>query len=684
MHTEQGAGSSVHAGRESQPGAAGTLAEPSGRRTTPAVLRHWLRRSRPWLVDVAVVAAAIVGALVLLYDPLRTNEDIGQFFPAALLPLLVMPLVNVVFGVYRRAWAYATVAELARLSLAVAAGSAVGVLIFYALLVPLQIPGTAPAETPFPRSFFVIQGLLALAGMGAAQFLMPAISDWRYRIAHERSAAQGTTRIPTLVYGAGRAGAQVLRTISNSPDGLGMRVVGFVDDDPGKQGFVVRGVLVMGGLVDLEHVVHATGARRLLVAIPTGSGDVIRRVVEQAHHLGLETRTLPPFADLVSGRLSTAAIREIKVDDLLRRSPVAIDESGLRSFMTGETVLVTGAGGSIGSELCRQVFDLDPARLVLLDRAEGALYNIERELALVGQRDSGSPGRGGHHRAELVTHLANVASLPTMSRLVAGDAPGLVLHAAAYKHVPMMERHPADAVYTNVGGTLAALRASSAAGVERFVLVSTDKAVEPSSVMGATKRLAEHAVAAMAARTGRRYSSVRFGNVLGSSGSVVPLFQQQLAEGVPLTITDAEMTRFFMTIPEASRLILEAALMGEPGDLFVLDMGEPVRILDLARDLARLAGRDPDSVPIEYIGLRPGEKLHESLFYDREATEPTMHPKVIRVRAAASVDQISGDPDCTLSLLDDLVAVGASGDHDRAHRLLFETLATLEPGRSHA
>ena len=245
------------------------------------------------------------------------------------------------------------------------------------------------------------------------------------------------------------------------------------------------------------------------------------------------------------------------------------------------------------------------------------------------------------HQAELVTHLANVASLPTMSRLVAGDAPGLVLHAAAYKHVPMMERHPADAVYTNVGGTLAALRASSAAGVERFVLVSTDKAVEPSSVMGATKRLAEHAVAAMAARTGRRYSSVRFGNVLGSSGSVVPLFQQQLAEGVPLTITDAEMTRFFMTIPEASRLILEAALMGEPGDLFVLDMGEPVRILDLARDLARLAGRDPDSVPIEYIGLRPGEKLHESLFYDREATEPTMHPKVIRVRAAPSVDQIS-------------------------------------------
>jgi FlaA1/EpsC-like NDP-sugar epimerase len=264
-----------------------------------------------------------------------------------------------------------------------------------------------------------------------------------------------------------------------------------------------------------------------------------------------------------------------------------------------------------------------------------------------------------------------------MTRILAEDRPVMVLHAAAYKHVPMMEHHPADAVYTNIGGTLAALRASLVAGVERFVLVSTDKAVAPSSVMGATKRLAELAVSAVARSSGRRYVAVRFGNVLGSSGSVVPLFQRQLREGVPLTITDPEMTRFFMTIPEASRLILEASLLGETGDLFVLDMGEPVRIVDLARDLARLAGRDPDSVAIQYIGLRPGEKLHEALFYDAESIEQTGRPKVLRARDQAA----TGEAD-VLAELDALVAIGASGDHEAARRALASTLARLQPAVS--
>jgi len=352
-----------------------------------------------------------------------------------------------------------------------------------------------------------------------------------------------------------------------------------------------------------------------------------------------------------------------------------MNERGLRAFLAGRTVLVTGAGGSIGSELSRQLFELDPSRLVLLDRAEGPLYNIERELALLGGRDSGTASRDGRARAELVTRLANVASLEGMQRILIEDRPVMVLHAAAYKHVPMMEHHPADAVYTNVGGTLAALRASLAAGVERFVLVSTDKAVDPSSVMGATKRLAELAVAAVARSSGRRYVAVRFGNVLGSSGSVVPLFQRQLREGVPFTITDPEMTRYFMTIPEASRLILEASLLGEPGDLFVLDMGDPVRIVDLARDLARLAGRDPDSVPIQYIGLRPGEKLHEALFYDAESIEPTDHPKVLRAHDHGP--QPTGID--VLAELDALVAVGAAGDHDAARVALAAMIARLQP-----
>lgn len=635
-----------------------------------------------FVVDLVVIALAIVGAMVLRFDSLRFVDEALIYFPAALFPLIVRPPINVLGGLYARAWAYASVGELARIAVVVAAGSLAGVIIFYGVLVPLGVPGTATAAGQFPRSFFVLEGLLTLAGMGGARFLVRASMEWKgWRPGdpdrrRSRIDSSGGGPVPTLVYGAGDIGATVIRTIASAKDGLGMRVVGLIDDDPRKRNQILRGQKVLGALAELEDIARVTGAHRLLIAIPSASGDVVRRAVEDATTLGLETRTVPALDELVSGRLGAAAIREVQVDDLLRREPVVIDEPGLRDLVRDRTVLVTGAGGSIGSELARQVFEIDPAALVLLDRAEGPLYDIERELALMGERDSGSPTRGGRPRARLETRLANVASPDTIRRVMAEDRPVMVLHAAAYKHVPMMEHHPADAVYTNIGGTVAALRASLEGGVERFVLVSTDKAVEPTSVMGATKRLAEIAVAASARQSGRPYVAVRFGNVLGSSGSVVPLFQRQLREGVPLTITDPEMTRYFMTIPEASRLILQASLFGDPGDLFVLDMGDPVRIVDLARDLARLAGRDPDSVPIRYIGLRPGEKVHESLFYEAESFEPTAHPKVLRVRAASTVDR---EPEDVLSALEDLVAVGASGDHAASRVSLRATLDLLDP-----
>ncbi len=630
-----------------------------------------------FLIDLAVIAVAIVGAMVLRFDSLRFAEEALIYFPAALFPLIVRPPINILGGLYSRAWAYASVGELARIFVVVLVGSGVGILVFYVVMLPLGVGGTTTDVGRFPRSFFVLEGLLTLAGMGGARFLIRAGQEWQGWRPGDRDRRRGamsapSNRVPTLVYGAGDVGATVLRTIGTAADGLGMRVVGLIDDDRSKRNQVLRGQKVLGSIVELGDIARVTGARRLLIAIPSASGDVIRRVVEQATSLGLETRTVPTIAELVSGRLDAAAIREVEVEDLLRREPVNIDEAALRDVMHGHRVLVTGAGGSIGSELARQVFDLDPDALVLLDRAEGPLYDIERELTLLSERDSGSDSRGGRPRAELVTRLANVASPDAIRRIVADDRPVMVLHAAAYKHVPMMEHHPADAVYTNVGGTVAALRAALAGNVDRFVLVSTDKAVEPTSVMGATKRLAELAVAAPPHDSGRDYVSVRFGNVLGSSGSVVPLFQRQLREGVPLTITDPEMTRYFMTIPEASRLILQASLLGRPGDVFVLDMGEPIRIVDLARDLARLAGRDPDSVPIRYVGLRPGEKLHEALFYDAETIEPTAHPKVMRARRPERprVD--------VLAELDALVALGATGDHEGSRRALFETLARLD------
>jgi FlaA1/EpsC-like NDP-sugar epimerase len=634
-----------------------------------------------FVVDLVVIAIAIVGSMLLRFDSLRFVEEALIYFPAALFPLLVRPPINVVGGLYARAWAYASVGELARVAVVVAAGSLAGLVLFYVVLVPLGVPGTETAVGRFPRSFFVLEGMLTLAGMGGVRFLVRASMEWKgWRPGdpdrRRRIDERGGGPVPTLVYGAGDVGATVIRTIASARDGLGMRIVGLLDDDPRKRNQILRGQKVLGSLAELADISRVTGAHRLLIAIPSASGDVVRRAVEDATALGLETRTVPALGELVSGRLGATAIREVQVEDLLRREPVVIDEPGLRDLVHDKTVLVTGAGGSIGSELARQVFDVDPDVLLLLDRAEGPLYDIERELVLLGERDSGTAARDGRPRPRLGTRLANVASLEAMRRIIDEDRPVMVLHAAAYKHVPMMEHHPADAVYTNVGGTVAALRASLDGGVERFVQVSTDKAVEPTSVMGATKRLAEIAVAAVAQRSGRPYVSVRFGNVLGSSGSVVPLFQRQLREGVPLTITDPEMTRYFMTIPEASRLILQASLFGDPGDLFVLDMGDPVRIVDLARDLARLAGRDPDSVPIRYIGLRPGEKLHESLFYEAESFEPTAHPKVLRVRARNGSELA---PETVLAALDELIAIGASGDHDASRAALRTTLERLDP-----
>jgi FlaA1/EpsC-like NDP-sugar epimerase len=369
--------------------------------------------------------------------------------------------------------------------------------------------------------------------------------------------------------------------------------------------------------------------------------------------------------DLLDGTLDAYRVRRVQVEDLLRRPSATEHAEAVRDLIKDRTIVITGAGGSIGSELARQVYSLGPRRLVLVDRAESALYLVQREL---DTRRSRSQGKG-----EVRAHLANVASRAIMDRMIAVEQPDVIFHAAAYKHVPMMEDHPSDAVYVNVGGTLALLEAAEAAGVERFVLVSTDKAVRPSSVMGASKRIAEMLVADAARRTGRAYVSVRFGNVLGSNGSVVPIFQEQLEKGEPLSITDPEMTRFFMTIPEASWLIMDAAALGESGDMFVLDMGDPVRIMDLARDLVRLAGRDPDTQPMEIVGLRPGEKLHEELFYDEEDVEPTNVAKILRANAEPPPESVRDDVRSLLAM-----ATGA-GEKDLRRAVMDYALGSGVP-----
>jgi len=470
--------------------------------------------------------------------------------------------------------------------------------------------------------------------------------------------SQGRRR-RTLLFGAGEAGAMIARSARREPL-AGVEPVGFLDDDPSRKGHRVAGLPVYGGLDALADAVALTRAEALLITMPAAAGAVIRHVAEAGLAAGLVVRTVPAIHELFDGSLDAYRVRNVRVEDLIRRPEVSRLGAEVEQCIHGRDVLVTGAGGSIGSELARQVFALGPRRLMLVDRGESALYAIQRELE--------DRPRHGHAPPRLSVHLSNIASRSLMHRLIEHSRPDMIFHAAAYKHVPLMEAHPSEAVHVNIGGTMAVLDAATAAGTPTFVLVSTDKAVAPTSAMGATKRLAEWLVAEAAQRTGRAYVSVRFGNVLGSTGSVIPVFQSQLEKGQPLTITHPDITRYFMTIAEASSLILEAAALGTPSDVFVLDMGDPIKIVDLARDFVRLAGRDPDTVPVVFTGLRPGEKLHEQLFYDHELGRPTANPKIILARG-------SKPPEGVRDLALQLLALADGSNDDALRRFLFAGVA---------
>ena len=591
---------------------------------------------------VGIVVAAFV-ALALRFDRISGPFLLPAFPVIVGLLIAVRTITNIRLGLYSRRWRFASVPDLERIVAAVALGSLVALVLFYGAS---ALGGTTWPDG-FPRSFWLSELLLSVAIIGGVRFGIRAASDVSRGPGH----AAASDRRATLLYGAGQIGVLLARSARRDPRS-GVMPVGFLDDDLSLRGGTVAGVRVYGALDSLERAVAETGAQTLLITMPNAPGSAVRRVVDAAMALHLEVRTVPSMTDLLDGSVDANRVRRVRVEDLLRRPIVTEHAAGVQEIIGDSVVLITGGGGSIGSELARQVFALGPRRLVLVDRAESPLYLVQRELETRRSHQKGS--------GELRIHLANVASRATMERLVAAEAPNVIFHAAAYKHVPMMEEHPSDATHVNIGGTMVMLDAAAAAGVDRFVFVSTDKAVRPSSVMGASKRIAEMLVADAAHRTGRPYVSVRFGNVLGSTGSVVPIFQQQLEDGEPFTITHADMTRFFMTIPEAAWLILDAAALGQDGDLFVLDMGEPVRIMDLARDLVRLAGRDPDSQPIETVGLRPGEKLHEELFYDAEQVEPTPSSKVLRVLAPPPPPGIRDDVRRMLAL--------AAGDRDGALR----------------
>jgi len=544
---------------------------------------------------------------------LRFNTEIPQASLDNMVSamLWVVPLQTAIFLVshmYRGVWRYASVADLQRIALAV------GLSTLAIALVLLMLP---PQRPPVPRSVILLDPILLILILGGSRL---AYRVWKERRLRNVVGAPGT---PVVILGAGDAAADLLKNLARAGD---WRVLGLLDDDPATRGSQIQGVDVLGTLEELIELAPRLELERAIIAMPSASHQSRRRALEICRRAGVEALTVPSYQDLVSGKVTVSQVRNIELDDLLGRDPVLLDESRLQTWIRGRSILVTGAGGSIGSELCRQIARFEPAQLVLYEHNEFALYRMEQEFA------------EQYPQIGLQCVIGDVKNAARVAEALAAHRPQIVFHAAAYKHVPLMEEGNAwEAIQNNVLGTWRLADAAIAHRVEKFVLVSTDKAVNPTNVMGASKRLAEMVCQGLQAENSTRFVIVRFGNVLGSTGSVIPKFREQIARGGPVTVTHPEITRYFMSIPEAAQLVLQAGLMGAGGELFVLDMGEPVKIIELARELIRLSGYGESDIGIQFIGLRPGEKLYEELLADDEHTLPTPHPKlrIAKSRAAA-------------------------------------------------
>jgi FlaA1/EpsC-like NDP-sugar epimerase len=477
--------------------------------------------------------------------------------------------------------------------------------------------GLFRVQVVVPRSVLIIEPLLLLLVMGGSRLLYRL---WKEDLLYADFHLEGE---PVLVLGAGEAGISLSKELARSH---AWHQVGFLDDDAESHERTLNGIKVLGKLDSLPHWAQRYGVAQVIIAMPSASHQVRKQVIDLANSCNIKALTVPSFDDLLSGRVAISQLRPVELDDLLGRDPVQLDTAGLKELLGGATVLVTGAGGSIGSELCRQIIRFDPDVLVLFESNEFALYNMEQELTRT------------FPQLKLICLAGDVRDASRVEQVFSEFKPKVVFHAAAYKHVPLMEQHNAwQAVRNNAFGTWCVASTAQRHSVAKFVLISTDKAVNPTSVMGTTKRLAEMVCQGLQRPDGTQFVMVRFGNVLGSTGSVIPKFREQIAMGGPITVTHPDITRYFMSIPEAAQLVLQAGYMGQGGEIFVLDMGEPVKIVDLARDLIRLSGFKEDDIKIEYCGLRAGEKLYEELLADSEHTLVTPHPK-LRIAQARKVD----------------------------------------------
>ncbi|WP_423370393.1 polysaccharide biosynthesis protein [Burkholderia sp. LMG 32019] len=564
-----------------------------------------------FLFDLIAVAGAWLTAYVVRFNGIVPTDFLTGAFDALAWVLPIYGLMFHCFGLYRGLWVFASLPDLLRISKAVIGGGLI-VMIGAVMLQPTPI---------IPRSALVLSPVLLFLAMGGARALYRASKEF-----YLYGGLVGKGK-PVLVLGAGTAGASLARELSRSGE---WRLVGLLDDDPAKRGREIYGYKVLGAIDELNHWAQFTKAEHAIIALPSTPVEVQRRVATQCVRAGVKAMVLPALTALMPGQGFLSQVRNIDLEDLLGRDAVTIDTPHVEALLHGRVVMVTGAGGSIGSELCRQILRFSPAQLIAFDLSEYAMYRLTEEL------------RERFPDQQVVPIIGDAKDSLLLDQLMSRHAPHIVFHAAAYKHVPLMEEYNAwQALRNNVLGTYRVARAAIRHDVRHFVLISTDKAVNPTNVMGASKRLAEMACQALQQTSQRtQFETVRFGNVLGSAGSVIPKFQQQISKGGPVTVTHPEITRFFMTIPEASQLVLQASSMGRGGEIFILDMGQPVKIVDLARDLIRLYGFSEEQIRIEFTGLRPGEKLYEELLADDETTTRTPHPKLRIARAREVPDNL--------------------------------------------
>ncbi|MGD0228899.1 MAG: nucleoside-diphosphate sugar epimerase/dehydratase [Syntrophorhabdales bacterium] len=563
------------------------------------------RRTMVMASDMALICLSYFAAFAIRFEMGIPPGYLAMVFHTLPLVITVRFATFWYFGLYRGFWRFASVIDLFQVVKSVLVSSVLLILTFYFMN---QYDG-------YPRSIFLIDALCLVALVGGSRLFIPFLKE--IKRAHD----PGGKRI--MIVGAGSAGESILQQIIGTPS-LHYKPVGLIDDDPKKIGSAIHGVKVLGDSTRIPEVVKRLRVEEIILAIPSATGSQMRRIVNMCKECGVTHKTLPTIADIMDGRANVGALRDVDFVDLIGRPPVKLDMNGIRDYLGKKTVLVTGAGGSIGSELCRQIVRFEPREIILMDSSEENLFKIQMQL------------KNEMHFPTIFPVLGRVQNRALTESVFRRYLPEVVFHAAACKHVPMVEINPWEAIFNNVMASQVLTDLAVEHGVQQCVLVSTDKAVQPNNVMGATKRVTEMMVHSLGG-PGSRFMAVRFGNVVGSSGSVIPLFRKQIEYGGPVTVTEPEVTRYFMTIPEAAQLILQAASLGKGGEIFVLDMGTPVKIVDLATDLIRLSGKEPGrDIEIVFTGLREGEKLHERLITEDENLSPTSHDKILVLRNGAS------------------------------------------------